>query len=75
MRHIEINPNIPSVMYQVLEIRAMLGGVSRDLIYKMVRENRIPAVHLGSRILFPKKEIERWIDEGCPSVSNYSNGK
>ncbi|MGH0430943.1 helix-turn-helix domain-containing protein [Bacillus hominis] len=36
-------------------------GVSRDLIYKMVRTNEIPFIRVGKRLLFRKESIDKWL--------------
>ncbi|MGF9964260.1 helix-turn-helix domain-containing protein [Bacillus rhizoplanae] len=36
-------------------------GVSRDLIYKMVRMNEIPFIRVGKRLLFRKESIDKWL--------------
>ncbi|HDR7911768.1 DNA-binding protein [Bacillus cereus] len=36
-------------------------GVSRDLIYKMVRTNEIPFIRIGKRLLFRKESIDKWL--------------
>lgn len=38
-------------------------GVSRDSIYKMVREKQIPHFRIRSTILFSQKAIDDWIKE------------
>lgn len=38
-------------------------GVSKDLIYKLVRENDIPNVRVANRILFRKIAIDKWMQE------------
>lgn len=35
-------------------------GVSKDLIYILVREKRIPHIRIGQRILFRKQTIDQW---------------
>ncbi|TJZ40065.1 helix-turn-helix domain-containing protein [Priestia megaterium] len=35
-------------------------GVSKDLIYSLVREKRIPHIRVGQRILFRKQTIDQW---------------
>ncbi|MDM5310349.1 helix-turn-helix domain-containing protein [Peribacillus frigoritolerans] len=44
----------------VQETAAYLG-VSKDLIYNMVKTGELPAVKLGRRILFRKEVLERWM--------------
>lgn len=36
-------------------------GVSRDLIYNMVKTGELPAVRIGRRILFRNEALERWL--------------
>ena len=34
------------------------------------KAGRIPQpVKLGGRVLWPKKVIEKWIDDGCPAIA------
>jgi excisionase family DNA binding protein len=37
--------------------------VSKSLIYKMVSRNDIPFCKIGSRIIFKKDDLDKWIDE------------
>lgn len=37
-------------------------GVSRDFIYILAREKRIPHFKIGSRVLFRKNAIDEWIE-------------
>ncbi|QTL47327.1 helix-turn-helix domain-containing protein [Priestia aryabhattai] len=36
-------------------------GVSKDLIYKMVRTKEIPFIRIGRRVLFRKESIDQWL--------------
>nr|WP_100012435.1 helix-turn-helix domain-containing protein [Lentibacillus sediminis] len=38
-------------------------GVSKDLIYKLVRKKQIPNIKIGGRIMFKKESIDRWLSE------------
>lgn len=38
-------------------------GVSKDTIYKLVREGEIPHIRLGKRILFRIESLEAWLQE------------
>jgi excisionase family DNA binding protein len=38
-------------------------GVSKDLLYLLVREQKIPCVRAGRRILFRKETIDKWMEE------------
>jgi excisionase family DNA binding protein len=42
-------------------------GVSKDMVYLMVRQKHIPCVRIGRRILFKRDSIDRWfaIKEEC----------
>lgn len=50
-------------------------GVSKDLIYQSVRENTIPNIKLGRRILFRKSALDNWMDqqESESTKANASN--
>jgi len=37
---------------------ARLLGISRNLAYELVRQNRLPALRLGRRLLIPKKMLD-----------------
>ena len=38
-------------------------GVHTDLIYKLVRENKIPHFRMHTKILFIKESVDNWIVE------------
>jgi excisionase family DNA binding protein len=40
---------------------ALYLGVSKDLIYSMVKVGELPAVKVGRRILFRKEALDRWM--------------
>ncbi|PFR94851.1 helix-turn-helix domain-containing protein [Priestia megaterium] len=42
---------------------ATLIGVSKDLIYELVREKKIPHIKIGKRILFAHVNINNWLNE------------
>jgi excisionase family DNA binding protein len=42
---------------------ARLLAVSRDLIYDLVAQGRIPALRLGRRIVVPRRALEDLLDQ------------
>ena len=38
-------------------------GLSKDTIYTLVSQRRIPHVKVGRRVLFPVKGIEKWLED------------
>ena len=38
-------------------------GISKTLVYTLVREQRIPFIRLGKRLLFKLDSIDRWLKE------------
>lgn len=54
---------IMKIALTVKELAALLG-VSIDTVYRMARENHIPHVRAGSRILFHRETIENWLKGG-----------
>ena len=49
-------------LLSVVEVAAMLG-LSRHTIYTWVSKRKLPIVKVGSRTMFQRSEIERWIVE------------
>jgi len=49
------------------EQAAVLCGVSRTHWYTLKASGRLPKpIRLGNRIMWVRKEIERWLGSGCP---------
>lgn len=38
-------------------------GVSRDLVYKLCREKKIPHIKIGARIMFKISTIDKWLSD------------
>lgn len=38
-------------------------GISKDMVYVLVREKRIPHIRVGRRILFKRESIDDWFKE------------
>ncbi|MDG0029079.1 helix-turn-helix domain-containing protein [Priestia sp. Y58] len=36
-------------------------GVSKDLVYQLVREGKVPHLRLSRRILFRKEALNKWL--------------
>lgn len=47
----------------IIDVSEMLG-LSTDCVYRMVRENQLPHVRAGRRILFHKPVILDWLSGG-----------
>ncbi len=52
-------PAGPRAAYTINETCAAFGDVSRDWLYRQIREGRIQSVKLGGRRFVPASEIER----------------
>jgi len=44
---------------------AELLGVSKSQVYTLARRGEIPHVKAGGSVLFPRRQLERWLEEGC----------
>ncbi len=44
--------------------------VSRALIYKLVSLGQIPYFKVGSRTIFERNQIDRWLRNNCTIVEN-----
>ena len=66
--HLEnaINQVSPSAMKIALTASeaAELLGVSMPTMYELVRSRRIPAVHVGKKILISRQAIQDWLMKG-----------
>lgn len=58
-------PELEPVVRTTLEVKevATYLGLSKDMIYKLVREKKMPHIKIGSRILFKVESIDRWLSE------------
>lgn len=39
------------------------GNVSKEFLYQLAREKRIPHVRIGTKILFDENKLEEWWNE------------
>lgn len=39
-----------------------LLGVSRQVAYQLIHRPDFPTLHIGRRVLVPKKQLEAWMD-------------
>lgn len=55
-----------SIMLSVTETATVLG-ISRTSAYELVKGNDFPSIKVGSRIVVPKDELQKWIQKqlGC----------
>jgi len=62
--------NEAKLTYSVEEC-AILLGLSRGTAYALCRENKIPTLRLGKRLLIPKIGLDRLLaGEGSPQNAN-----
>lgn len=45
-----------------VEEAGKLLGVSRQIAYQLSRRPDFPTLHIGRRVLVPKKQLEAWMD-------------
>lgn len=51
------------LLIDVAEARRLLGGVSRNTIFRLMQDASLPHVKLGARLLFPVDGLRLWIKE------------
>ena len=56
-------------LYSIDEARERLGGISRNLIYEILRSGRLSSVLLGSRRLIPAAAIAQLIAQSATTIS------
>lgn len=49
----------------VVEAAGMLG-ISRNFAYELARQNKLPIVRLGKRMLIPRAALEEMLKKGVP---------
>ena len=45
-----------------VEEAGKLLGVSRQVAYQLIHRPDFPTLHIGRRVLVPKKQLETWMD-------------
>jgi excisionase family DNA binding protein len=56
-------------LYSIDEARERLGGISRNLIYEILRSGRLSSVRLGCRRLIPAAAIAQLIAQSATTIS------
>lgn len=49
-------------IYQITEIAEILG-ISKSYVYQLIKEEKIPVVKLGRRIIIPKPKFDAWFEQ------------
>ena len=49
---------------------ARLISVGKSTCYALIEQGRLPAVHIGKRVIIPVAELERWIIEHTQGADN-----
>lgn len=57
-----------------VEEAGKLLGVSRQVAYQLIHRSDFPTLHIGRRILVPKKQLEEWMDRNVTGAEgNYDH--
>lgn len=62
------------LVYSPDEARKLLK-ISRGLIYEALNTGLIPSIRIGRRILIPRKQLERLLNEGIDAKSRAQTDK
>lgn len=49
-------------IYQISEVAEILG-ISKSYVYQLIKEEKIPVVKLGRRIIIPKPKFDHWFEQ------------
>ena len=49
-------------IYTIQDVAQMLG-ISRSFVYQMIKEDKIPVVRLGRRVIIPKLKFDKWFEQ------------
>jgi excisionase family DNA binding protein len=55
-------PAVDSSLLLTVAETSRLLRISRNMAYDLIRQNALPHVRLGRRILVPRHGLERWIE-------------
>ncbi|OFZ54754.1 MAG: hypothetical protein A2428_01025 [Bdellovibrionales bacterium RIFOXYC1_FULL_54_43] len=65
-------------MWMTVEEVAAYLRVSRETIYKLVQQNKIPASKLGNQWRFNRERVDQWLSAksnyDCDQTAQVSNG-
>ena len=51
-----------------VEEAGKLLGVSRQIAYQLSRRSDFPTLHIGRRVLVPRKQLEAWMDRNVTGM-------
>jgi len=51
------------LLYSADDAARMLGGISRAMVYRYVQNKELHPIKLGSRTMFTREELERFVNE------------
>lgn len=54
-------------IFTVKEAAAIMR-VSQSTLYKLIRENKVPHISFGSRVVVPASQFFDWLDNICVGV-------
>jgi excisionase family DNA binding protein len=55
---------VDKLVYNTTEASKVLC-IGRNKIYELINQNKIPNVRVGRKILIPKKELLKWLENSC----------
>ena len=62
------------LMLTVMDVAAVLG-ISRTGAYELVRQEGFPALSIGARIIVPKEQFIRWVEEHTGGAKDRRNDR
>ena len=62
------------LMLTVMDVAAVLG-ISRTGAYDLVRREDFPKLNIGARIIIPKEQFIRWVEENAGRAKDRRNDR
>ena len=62
------------LMLTVTDVAAVMG-ISRTGAYELVRQEGFPALSIGARIIVPKEQFIRWVEENAGRAKDRRNDR
>jgi len=61
--YVPIGTTVEPLLYNVDDACFMLGKISKPMLFRLITKKKITPIKLGSRSMFTKAELERYIRE------------
>nr|BDD43748.1 hypothetical protein 8 [bacterium] len=58
-----LEANNAKIFYNSTEVRAQLGGISKGVLYTLIKRDGLPYHRIGRVLKFRREEVEKWAEK------------